>query len=512
MPLTAFLQYGHPVATYLMSENLDFIGWVAGSALGRNTLKKFLQDGEKMNAKDDNLRTLVMTALKNKFDKLAVAEPKKYTVSVGATSYIEVVDSTCTEYVNLQKTTVLEAIKVYRPNATGSSLEQILVQLKIPVQQAKKLLQVEMPTKATYAEFIGLLGMSLANSRIMVEPVAAVYKQDNKSIFTELWTIHSGLLWVSGTWSSTLLNSSSELREYIAKGLKSQCAQDDVLGVKEAAVYKSWQLPNVANANEDNILQFCTDKQQPFSGKSWKCDDGRNIVKRIKLLLLSHELREALKALKVVVLVGPTKSGKSTLREKLVHPENPNTNCFGGSYKQRTSIPELFVIGTDAGKPMCILDTIWLGERAHAKEVEQVNRLFEQMAVATVIVCKESDNSPTTRSFLGRTSRLCTQPEALSHPVLTCFNQADAVFSSNFPEEEPPERNGVTMLNRESDARQVHDYFFDVRHPEVDNFAPRVWTAFDSLAPVPEYMRGTTVFTAPEVRSWLESVFYPSTA
>src|SRR5205814_1226135 len=67
--------------------------------------------------------------------------------------------------------------------------------------------------------------------------------------------------------------------------------------------------------------------------------EAENIARRLKLILLSDELRFALKKLPLVLLVGPTQSGKTTLRENLL--PNPNSDLYGGLNEHRTAVPKI---------------------------------------------------------------------------------------------------------------------------------------------------------------------------
>ena len=213
--------------------------------------------------------------------------------------------------------------------------------------------------------------------------------------------------------------------------------------------------------------------------------DATSLARRIKLLVLTVKLRDTLKKLPIVLLEGLTESGKTTLKEMLRNPQNPDKSKFGGRQKRRTTVPDLVVCSNNS-KPFCVLDTIGVGDRSldeqQVEALKKLNEIFLTFSSASVLVCSQNEDShPIVKEQIQRTS-IHSSKDILRQPILTCFNKADSIFSYN---ELATLQDYDAELRAESDDRIKSNRFYDLRTINDDCFAPRVYSVFHPDVPVP---------------------------
>ena len=244
------------------------------------------------------------------------------------------------------------------------------------------------------------------------------------------------------------------------------------------------------------------------------------IARRLKLTLLCHKLREILMKLPIVYVYGPTRAGKTALRENL--RPNPDHTAYGHRTRARTSIPQIYFCGeVDAENPLsppkrpfCVLDSIGIGDPAGndprtVEGIRMANEIFQKFAGLTIIVCKEILDNDLSIEIASRTSTIVQGKHipcspALDHPMMTCFTGADLIFENGYDEEEDIEAE----LIKEARLRRTKGLPFDMRSIEQDPYFPRVWANFNPRVIVPARHSGVVTSIA-DVRGWILQHFYP---
>ena len=503
VPISEFLTVGNPIAEYILT-NVAVVTRLATTNMDtRAALRSF-------------------------------ASKCSHTLPVIAASITAIADSTAL-ITAPEFSSILECIELCDPPGSDP-LDTIVRLVSVPLHEAKEVLAAEHPpSTATYKRFLELLATSLTASSVLAAPIDAYFRDDSseytqylnnfvlnpwlrittllfylpEALWSSIWGYaSSGRHMFQFLWSgvSSVNVSTFELRKTASHALKSPFIEEDPIGKQEAAIYRKIVAENVGKWNDKRDSDLLRKALYPtlFTNPA----HHKTLARRLKLLMLSHELRDLRKKMPVALLVGPTKAGKSTLREHLRSAAAPDRRFFGGRATQRTSVPEIFVCNADTARPLCVLDTIGLGEQADPEvqqSVRQANDLLLQLASARVIVCAQDDHSALAMNFFAETSSLTEGNYVQSRPTMTCFNRADTVF----PGSRYPATGGVTELVQEATDRIKQGQRFDVRTPVEDAYAPRVWASMDALFPIPDYMRAAGVCNAQDVQAWLESVFYP---
>jgi hypothetical protein len=318
--------------------------------------------------------------------------------------------------------------------------------------------------------------------------------------------------------------SSEELCYYLLKLLHSESLiMMSSVGAIERSVAQELKLSRYAlcsNSNLSMFLQF----HIAATGKPSEQLSIDTSPRRSKLLIISSSLRETLKLLPIVVLSGLTTGGKSTLREMLHNPFNPNHNFFGLGDRQRTTIPQLIVCG-ESSQTYCVLDNLGLSDLTIPEEtkivLEIVNKIFDQIASAKIIIISHEDNRKNIISNQQAmfTSQSNTQSITLTCPVMTCFNKADILFDSlihQIPKENRINLNELreNLLVKEAQDRVRKGRPFDLVSIAQNPFFPRVFSIFDpdKVNELEEINRKESIIITPkEVHEWLISIFYSKT-
>ena len=275
------------------------------------------------------------------------------------------------------------------------------------------------------------------------------------------------------------------------------------------------------------------------------------INRRLKLTVLSSELRQALKRVPLVMLCGPTKCGKTALREQL--RPNPNEESYGNDPKQRTSVPEIYVCEYAEGQTFCIMDCVGLGdclEVNNADAVRLLNDIFMSFASAIIIVVSQELCSSSHPAYLTSCKRLGHhEGNEGKEEEKTMIEKLKTVFDKNANMNSTEKESAKSMLDQfqkrkpnyaltcitrsdggifdEDDGYKSEKFVdrltdlacaelargcpLDIRSIEEDPRTPRVWAAF--LRPrmeakkLPNELKGTFIHTSNEVREWIRSVF-----
>jgi hypothetical protein len=212
-------------------------------------------------------------------------------------------------------------------------------------------------------------------------------------------------------------------------------------------------------------------------------------ARRSKLLVISSSLRETLKLLPIVVLSGLTTGGKSTLREMLRDPSDPNADVFGLGDEQRTTIPQLIVCG-ESPQTYCVLNNLGLSDITIPEETKKVlevaNKIFDQIASANIIVVShgESRMNSIANDLTKLTSDVNLFQASMTCPVMTCFNKADLLYDSlarKVPRENRTNSFHLRekLLIAEAQKRRRKGLPFDLVTIAQNPYFPRVFSVFD---------------------------------
>jgi hypothetical protein len=442
-------------------------------------------------------------------------------------------------------------------------LQALLKVLEGPLQQAREAMQTSLTTK-TYSEFIGSLGVAMASAENLARPLGKYFNPSQKGLgplndaigaFLGNAYVREAMQLVSRSLTragvavtlmltvvivtvmtcasvclaalaasgkdigflfegipSDVLNSSAGLCAKVLVHLKVTVAEGATTGEMEAMLAQKLMItrgfgPFGGAADLSQLVSDC------FPSATGNHEQVPDLLRRLKLTVLCAALRDSLKQLPVALITGPTRSGKSTLRE---HMQNggPNRDRYGSFARHRTSVPELFFCG-EHDRSIGLLDSIGIGDTTNLEvfaAIEKANKIFRVFCQASIIVVNESDASPAGRGLLHCTSVVrprngSTDAAPLHHPTITCITNADRMFGqgASFPQGE----DGPADLVTEARDRVVRGEPFDLRAPQVDPFAPRVLACFESRIQVPEEYHGV-VYTTAQVREWLYSHFYPN--
>jgi hypothetical protein len=373
--------------------------------------------------------------------------------------------------------------------------------------------------KAMQVVSIGLMAgggaaglMFFGNLIMLMCVVGAVFNPAILVAYVGLCTAGALLLFYSRSFPARVLMSSAGLREEVLKYLRISVAAGATVGEMEGALAHNLKVTRSLGpfSKASDFRSLVTDCF-PYVSKDDK--HYSDVMHRLKLTVLCDALRTTLQHLPVALVTGPTRSGKSTLREYMQN-RAPDRTKFGPAARQRTPVPELFFCG-DPDQPIGLLDSVGVGDPTNTEvfaAIEQANKIFRLFCQASVIVVNEGDTSAAGRNLMYHTSAVqprtpiegATPPH---HPTITCFTNADKMLDVGgaFPEGE----GAPAALLQEAKDRVVRGEPFDLRCPQEDPFAPRVLACFEGRIQLPEEYNGVVYRTA-QVREWLYSHFYPN--
>ena len=210
---------------------------------------------------------------------------------------------------------------------------------------------------------------------------------------------------------------------------------------------------------------------------------------RIKLSVLSYELRNILRGLPIAVFSGPSKSGKTALREFMISASTGNVDSIflksGFQNEQRTVIPQLVHI-RDKQKPFFVLDTVGNDTDATLKGIfGKINEILAVAVNVEVLICNSHEKEAhdhfrkRTSSLLFRDGNVEANSRAVSFskPTLTCFTKPDT-YTQVFTLE-----NGVdklrTQCNMEIGQNRLH---YDLRSITENVQIPRYWVCIPDFS------------------------------
>jgi hypothetical protein len=327
-----------------------------------------------------------------------------------------------------------------------------------------------------------------------------------------------------GQFPQDVINTSFGLREFYVARIKDvkNYHQSESVGLKEKALeVKLIEYNLTGRESWEEYWKFTKQLLQRSriitEGYNIEGEQCQHISRRLKLLVLSSHLRSALKDLPIVELSGVTSSGKSLLRELLVHPDKPDDKAYGRMPEHRTVVPKLLIAGMEKSKRYCILDTIGLSDQTFkdpaVKELLQsANRIFSIFASATVLVIANGDERkvPVASEQCTITSIYRGDMSVLNHPILTCFNKADMVFEDlpggNFPDD------CEKTLDKFAQQQCSQGIAYDLRSIDEDPTFPRVFSCFKSSIKLPLHKGPRTdskLIGKDEVELWIQNIFHP---
>jgi hypothetical protein len=328
-----------------------------------------------------------------------------------------------------------------------------------------------------------------------------------------------------GGWPLRVINSSSHLRDEFCESLNSHYPADASHFEKDNAFARACARKKLNTTS--SLKEYETLISEHFPSRDrFESMHGKNsisvphsfavISRRVKLIVLSSRLRNIIKQLPIVLIRGPTQSGKTALREHL-KPE-PDHDAYGGGYEQRTSVPELFpctlVAPNGSVKTFCAMDTIGLGDTtqiAGRDAIEKANDIYMQFASASIIVCAqqglEKQDVAFATSNVERPQNQQTPQEPFpKFPTLTCITKVDSMINRGYAN--PDFAAQLTGQITRGLARGVP---MDIQSVKTNPYFPRVFAAFlhpDDEERMHPSIRGSTILTSNEVKQWLFSIFY----
>lgn len=351
-------------------------------------------------------------------------------------------------------------------------------------------------------------------------PALGIVAADVFIVGVAIWVGH--ILSYDG-WDSDVIDSSAALRKDVLGRMATPAEVDTIetqnLHKKEKALSEKLSrlvakpVTNLSSVKDFHdclrVLYTGTDVNKE-SGCSW------NVAHRLKLMVLSHHLRVYLKNFPIALLEGVSCSGKSTLREMLRRPNNPDKSKFGTKAEHRTLMPEI-VFCESNGQTFCIFDNIGVSDNTIKDEhilamMRQANDIFRAFASATIYVCncEQIHTNATMRAHAEVTSTMNAQAAHIAMPILTCLNKADKMIDDIEPETLSQSKNYEQDLMTEAAVRLQQEKPFDLRKICDDAYTPRVFTIFDPRIKLPEETanRKETVLVSPrEIAEWLVSIF-----
>jgi hypothetical protein len=196
----------------------------------------------------------------------------------------------------------------------------------------------------------------------------------------------------------------------------------------------------------------------------------------LKLHLLAHQLRETLKSLPIVSIMGPTSSGKTALRE--LFSETPNFQDSGRNATRRTTFPSITPVSDDV-LSFCVLDTVGEGTNADLQAIfSTINDMMKKSVNALVIITKfdcflpeAEEYRALTSSFQLENGRLIPRAIPVRVPTITLFTYADSVT-----EEFSVKPHIVDSFNDHGEIERLeNNRHFDMRSVHESPLYPRVW-------------------------------------
>lgn len=316
-----------------------------------------------------------------------------------------------------------------------------------------------------------------------------------------------------------LVESSKGLRDAVASKLCVSLDTTAPVGIQEKFIHDSFFSHHHPAESLELYYKLI---QLWYSGIPTDNIEGWDVARRFYLTILSSKLRQELKTMPIVAIFGVTTSGKSTLKEKLINPTNPNRKNFGEGMRNRTAVPDLAVCG-NPHKSFCLLDTVGLSDRSIKSEetrnvIEATNNVFEAFVSAAIMVISHDEDGrnevaeiqarKTSKFHDGRSKRA-------RYPTLTCFNKADRLLDDDDGRPEMTREEVLQYLTHEAKLRINNDRPFDLRSMTESPYAPRVFSVFDKKkipsSLVEKENMNSILVTEVEVQKWIEDLFYPPT-
>eukprot|EP01035_Chromulina_nebulosa_P023548 gene23548-30535_t len=575
IPAHAFIYYSSHIGQNIMYHKVLRDMLLKSTVSAQNAMRLFVKDGKKLRKDvETRLNDTSTTDPQHKID--LEAQQQRFQ----SESWIEIENSVKASHafdLNDEEITISHALEILFSEERIDSLNGMLKILSGSLHDRKLALKAN-TTAESYRQFLAELSSTFGMAKIVSNAVGLFYhkSQDDmgdfyrklEAILTRPFVQKSinlmmgslaivsvgivfmysgpiGFLFLSGVGAIggglnavalKALDNSKTLCKWVLELCNAANDNLETHGDFEDAVAKA--LGDHHNSPINSFRKWKTLIQRKYVGLEEDGGAVGNIPCRVKLILLSDYLRKTLQSLPLILLSGLTCSGKSTLREMLINPQEAiRRKKYGPLQEYRTLVPEIHICG-EPGRTYGILDTIGLSDQTLltnkinlAEEIKEINNLFECFASATILVCGQNDDAFDNKEAISLTAQTTSMEVSgrraiINHPTLTCFNKADTMIFSPFitgPEDDEsgrsPEEQSKDLCIKwkvEIESRIGKGRFFDLRSTHNDMTTPRVLSIFDPkclklFAKYPEikFPDGQILMTPSDVHNWILDIFHP---